>query len=330
MADVGRVVLAPPPDAAADILVDCLELIAFFDPKRVARLDAIQNELAIASSPADEDIGDADAEIDAFRQMIEVEILARSEALGDAYPFVLSNDGEELLLKPKGERRGACFYLVCLIVSHFSGSPLLKELPNIKEQALLRRRHFQTLATLAIAGQLKGPAVSFGAPREDQSPVLEALKRFIDKVGVGKARETPGPEASPSAKDGGMDVLGWIWAVDRRPPPTSIWFGQAASGHKWPDKSALDEVDQFLEGYFENRPACNYNGITVVPFRLSETDHAFKARRHGCILDRLRTPRAALEGYEYGVANPEEVDEVNNAWKLNRWLTKYRHAAMAA
>ena len=312
------------------LLADWLELVAFLDERNVARLDEIDNAFAIQDEEHASDDGTADAIREARREHIENELICRARDLTYAYPFELSADGEELRLKGRGARRGACFYLACLIISHFKGSPILVKPPSDDDAARVRKRQFQTMATLAVAGHAAGPALSFGWPRVTGESITEAIQRCCDLSGTGSPRIPPGPEASARAKDGGMDVIAWQPAINNQPPPGVMFFGQAASGHNWSGKSANDELDTFLEGYFLDRPACATAGVTVVPHRLSQEEHARFGRRHGHILDRLRTPRAALEGLRLAAEGGHAIDEVDATPRLNLWLLRYRRGLAAA
>jgi hypothetical protein len=318
---------APPLNADAVTLADWLELVAFFDLDGTARLDSIDGALKILEEDNEEDTGEADAKKDERRGSIEEEIEIRSCSLEDAYPYVLSEDGEELRLKSRGNRTGAAFYLSCLVISHFSHSPILERPPA--NQADVRKAQFQILSTLAVAGNLVGSAISFGWPRASGETIKEALTRFTEAAGTGLVRDPPGPEASKYAKDGGMDVIAWRPAVNNVPPPAMLVYGQAASGRNWSAKSAMDEIDQFHQGYFTDDPAVAAVGVTVVPFRLSKEDHAQWGRRHGHILDRLRTPKAALEAIALSEAG-HSIDEVDRVRRLNLWLLRYRKEVRAA
>lgn len=318
--------VAPPAlDADPYILADWLELTAFFDERGRARLDDIDNAAEIQKEDHAEDSAAADAAKDERREAIENEIDERSASLGESYPFVLSDDGEELLLKPRGERRGLGFYLACLVISHFTRSPILSKPPTDDQAAKVRKRQFQTLATLAVAGHAQGPAVSFGWPRSTGETITEAVERCCRASEAGTARIPPGPEASRRAKDGGMDVIAWRYADNGRPPPAMIYFGQAASGHNWSAKSANDELEQFLGGYFLDRPECSMVGVTVVPFRLTPDDHRQYGRRHGHILDRLRTPKAALKAVDLATNGGVPIDEITSLHSLLTWLVRYRN-----
>lgn len=323
-------VAAPPLDADPVLLVDWLELTAFFAEGNAARLDEIDNAYEIQDEEAAEDDGDADAVREARRAAIEQEITERSEGLGVAYPFMLSDDGEELSMKPRGERPAASFYLLCLVLSHVTRSPILLRTPNKRALAQVRRRQFQALSTLAVAGHIGGPAVSFGWPRASGETIVEAVDRACRLSQTGSGRNPPGPVARKYAKDGGMDVIGWRPAVDGNPPPQTMCFGQAASGQGWNEKSAVDEQEDFLESYYLDRPACNYSGVTVIPFRLGPDDHATYGRRHGHILDRLRTPKAACDGLRLARVDGVPIDEEAAVVTINSWLLRYRAKVRAA
>jgi hypothetical protein len=324
------VVGSPPLDADVAILVDWLELVAFFSRRSVARLDEIDNALTIQEEEDSFDDASADAERDERRERIEGEITERAESLGEAYPFFLSDDGEELRLRPRGQRIGACFYLICLILSHVTRSPILEVTPGAGAIALLRRRHFQALSTMAVAGHVAGPAISFGWPRPGGVSIADAIARACALSGTGLVRSPPGPVASRYVKDGGMDVIAWRPAVGGNPPPAEMCFGQAASGHGWPDKNAPDEVEDFYESFYLDRPACATVGVTIIPFRLGPDDYAMHGRRHGSILDRLRTPKAALDGLRLACDDGVVVDEIERVPAMNLWLIRYRELVRQA
>ncbi len=321
------IMAAPSADAQPTDLADWLELTAFFDCDGQARLDQIDGCLRIQEEEQEDDIADADAARERLRAAIETEIDFRSNGLRDAYPFALSGDGEKLALKQRGDRRGLSFYILCLVLSHATRSPILLKTPADANLRDVRKRHFQILSTLAVAGHTNGPAISLGWPRESGEAILEVVARACAGAYTGTAREVPANTANPSAKDGGIDVLAWKPANDR-PPPAVYVFGQAASGRNWPDKSSRDEREEFLEHYFLERPQCDYNHVTICPFRLDDLTLMRKSYRHGTILDRTRAPLMALEGIRLAEAG-QSVDEVENVCQLGIWLGRYRHSARA-
>ena len=323
-------VKALPTDAKPDLQADWLELVAFFSARGVARLDDIDNAEVMQQDEPDDDDAAADAASEDRRSAIEDEIFQRSSSAGDAYPFFLSDDGEELVLKPRGSRRGAAFYLTCLIATHFIKSAVLSNPPSDKEIIALRRVQFQILSTLAVAGHVGGPAVSVGWPRASGETLEQVLKRICDVSGTGSLKMPIGQEASRRAKDGGMDVVAWRPSDDGTTPPAIMYFAQAASGKGWKAKSAIDELSKFLWGFFIERPACNVAGVTVVPFRLSQAEHKEWGARHGHILDRTRIPMAALRGVELAAVAGVSIDEVARVHHVTNWLWRYRASRLTA
>src|SRR3569832_1428627 len=103
--------VAPPPiDADVPTLVDWLELSAFTDARQVGRLDDIDAAFAILQEEKPQNDGDASAEDEDRRSQIEAEINLRNETLATAYPFELTDDGEELVFKPKDRRTSISFF----------------------------------------------------------------------------------------------------------------------------------------------------------------------------------------------------------------------------
>ena len=312
---------SPPLDADASTLVDWLELTAFHDANKRARLDEIDGAFRVQDQEQASDTASEDALREGRRNLIEEEVNTRIDQLGDSYPFQLTEDGEQLDLI--WNRGPASFYLTCLVFSHATRSPILLTPPSSRLLARGRRREFQILSTLAVAGHLEGPSLSFGWPRSSGATIVEAIRRSCELSGVGAERDPPGPVASKFAKDGGMDVIGWRPAVNGNPPPAEICFGQAASGHKWREKDAPSVLEDFYESFYLDRPQAQSTGVTIVPFRLTVADYQMHNRRHGFILDRLRTPRAAARGLELH-KNGVQVDEASRAGALAIWLGRYR------
>lgn len=312
---------APPLDADFSLLVDWLELTAFHSKHRRARLDEIDGAFRIFDQEQASDTGGEDAEREERRALIEEEVSSRQDQLDGAYPYQLSDDGEQLELV--GTRGPTSFYLTCLVFSHATGSPILDAPPNPRLLARGRRREFQIFSTLAVAGHLEGPALSFGWPRASGATIVQAVSRSCELSGVGTARDQPGPVASKFAKDGGMDVIGWKPGINGLPPPIAICFGQAASGHRWREKDAPSVLEDFRESYYLDRPQTQWLGVTIVPFRLTEADYHMHNRRHGHILDRMRAPRAAMRGLELSRLGTQ-VDEAERTGALAIWLGRYR------
>lgn len=316
------IVCAPPLDAPADVLVDWLELDCFASRQNRAHLDELVSSLEIQEDDQTNDIGELDALREQKLSEIEQEINFRSASLQDSYPFTLSIDGEVLELRGPSQRSLAAVYLCCLILSHVTNSPILTQPPADGEIRDVRKRHFQVIATLALAGAARGPSISLGWPRIDGTTILETVSRACIATQTGIARQQPATVANPAAKDGGIDVLAATPSGDR-PPPARFFFGQAASGHKWPEKSARDDHEDFIIHYYDEPPNCNFSFATICPFRIKEDLFNSRHRRHGEILDRTRVP--LLASLALGLSNEgHQVDEIDNIGALNFWVSRYR------
>lgn len=322
-----RNLVTPALDAVIDVLVDWLELVAFFDEFDRARIDElIGNRQTQAETPAG-DFGSDDVERDRVRETIENEVIARQKALGGAYPFDLSADGEELCLLASRDDKIASFYLALLITSHFTGSPILVDPPSDAMVSRMRNRVFQVIGTLAVAGLTRGSAVSVGYPRETKETILTVLRR-AEEWGFGLApRDKPGRHATPRAKDGGIDVIGW--PSSDRPPPPYIMFGQLASGNNWRDKPLILEYDLFVSDFLEDAGTGQHNFLTMIPFQLSdELDFQRASVQHRYIADRRRAPRHAVQAFDLA-AQGIEVDEIANVFQVTDWLSDYRSSVVA-
>lgn len=325
---VPSLVATPANGAGPDILVDWLELVAFFDTFRRARVDDITGSLKTQEEAPPEDFGEADRVDDVMREAIENEVNARKKALQAAYPFDLDDSGEELQLLHALETPQAAFYLLCLVASHVTRSPILRETPSEALVRQMRNRAFQVLGTLAMAGFAQGPAVSVGYPRETKEAILDVLVR-AELWGIGLTpRNKPGVHAVPQAKDGGIDVIGW--PTTDRPPPPHVYFGQLASGNNWRGKPADNEYPNFMDDFFDSRGGSQHNFVTLIPFRIiDELTFIRESKIHKAIFDRHRAPFHALGALalsEGGI----EMDEVANVSQIADWLIAYRAEALAS
>lgn len=320
-------VATPANNAGADILVDWLELVAFFDIYSRARVDEIASSLKTQEESPPDDFGDADRNDDLLRESVENEFNARKKALGAAYPFELDESGEELQLILPLDAPRAAFYLLCLIASHVTNSPILREPPNNDLIRRMRNRAFQVLGTLAMAGFAQGPAVSVGYPRETKETILQVLAR-AEQWGIGLTpRDKPGTHANPQAKDGGIDVIGWPQAD--RPPPPHVYFGQLASGHNWRGKAAHDDYDNFMDDFFDARGGAQHNFVTLIPFRIvDQLTFERESKNHKAIFDRHRAPYHALRALSLA-ADGMPMDEITNVGQIVEWLITYRASALA-
>lgn len=319
---------APTLGLGVDDLVDWLELVALFDKFGVARMDSLLGSLAELEPSAEDDIGRRDQEREQLIEKLETEVTFRQKSLEDTYPFELSAAGDELNLSPtwRDEPRLA-FYLVCLIATHTSGSPILRAPPVEGMLIELRNKIFQIVATLGLAGHSRGPAFSVGWPRQNGEKITELLTRAVAAGGGFTVRNPPSPYVAPQEKDGGVDVI--AFTLDGRPPPVAFYFGQTASGRNWEDKPVGVYVETFSGAYMLD-PRGNPIHVTLIPHRvLDEARWNLMSHRHKAILDRSRLPLRAWQGFQLaGTGVP--IDGADLIDELRDWLFGYYDYAQAA
>jgi hypothetical protein len=319
---------APTLGLGVDDLVDWLELVALFDEFGVARLDALLGSLAELEPSAEDDIGRRDQEREQLVEMIEAEVTFRQTNLEDAYPFELSGAADEMLLSPTWrEEPRLAFYLVCLVATHASGSPILRAVPVDEMLRELRNKIFQVVATLGLAGLSRGPAFSVGWPRQNGERIVELLTRAVAAGGGFTVRDPPSPYTPPHEKDGGVDVI--AFTLDGRPPPVAFYFGQTASGRNWEDKPVGVYVDTFVGAYMLDHRG-NPIQVTLIPHRvLDEARWSLMSHRHKAILDRSRLPLRAWQGLQLANSGVP-VDGADLVGDLQQWLLGYYNYAQAA
>ncbi|WP_159805491.1 hypothetical protein [Litoreibacter roseus] len=308
--------------------LDWLEFTAFLSSSGVARLDVLVSALDQQEEEQTEDFGEEDRQKEAIVAELENEFDYRSQALGEEYPFLLSDDAEELHLVRSWEDQRAVFYFVCLLSSHLVNSPFVTFDISTGMITRLRNEVFQIVSTLAMAGVSLGPSVSIGWPRNSDETILEVLRRASAGHAGFNARAAAHPEvANPHDKDGGMDVISWRSAY--RPPPLNLYFGQVASGADWKGKSAANKAKSFKAKFIELGPLGNEDYTTLTPLRIADEplwkrEHA----DHGSIVDRTMLPTLAYSGMQLA-ADGVMVDEAENLPTVLQWVADYRTEALS-
>ncbi|WP_406853533.1 hypothetical protein ABEG18_13250 [Alsobacter sp. KACC 23698] len=313
---------------AADDLVDWLELTALFSPFGLARLDALLGSLQELEETAEDDIGERDRRREQRIESLENEVEFRRRTLGDTYPFELDESGEELILNENWREPRFSFYMICLITTHVSGSTILALPPTGDLLTQLRNKIFQIVATLGLAGLATGPAFSVGWPRQSRETIIELLTRAAAMGGGFSVRNPPSAYVSPHEKDGGVDVI--AWTAEGMPPPTAFFFGQTASGRNWRDKPVKEHARVFGQAYMFDHMTGNRVYVTIIPYRVFDdafwnTLHQF----HMAILDRLRLPRRAWQGFQLATQGVS-IDGSERVHELTRWLGEYLDYANAS
>lgn len=333
-------VVTPGLNSEDHVLVDWLELVAFFNEFRTARLDeldaAIEEQFEADDEDEDEDealgnddignIARADAEKERLRERVENEVDFRSEDCGDAYPFQLGADAEELTLVEDWQDDRYTPYLTCLITTHLSKNSLFDFDVDDELIRRLRNRVFQVLSTFAMAGLASGSAASIGWPREDSADIISTLKRAEERGAGFTTREIPGRYTPPREKDGGVDVI--AWQIDLRPPPILFYFAQVASGHNWPGKPVSIHSQLFVRHYMDDPHRGNVNYATLLPFRIADNEQWNNEHViHGTLLDRTRLPKHAILGQALAHSGVQ-MDESANMPQVLQWLNDFRGTAL--
>ena len=301
--------------------LDWLECVAIVNPNCRAQLRAVLDNYRIEDDEPESDQIDDSSYEDA--ELAEIETLhnLRKEALGDAYPFELSENGTELIYLRDSVGHPADAYIMCLLVSANRRLPggWHSELDHLKLE--LTQRIIQLVATVALAGVAKGPAISLGWPRENDPTIIGILNRAAGMGSCVVPNEKPNLLIARSGdKDGGVDILAWERVIAPQATPGHVWLGQVASGLNWIDKSVIQDRQVFMEGYIHSPGTPNWNGATIIPFT-RDRDHIRRSQqdyRHGKILDRHSLPTYFAEGLRlYAAGVP--MDESVNVPELARW-----------
>jgi hypothetical protein len=311
-----------------DDLVDWLELTAIFDDFGVARVEGLLSALYGLEETAEDNIAERDRTKEQLVELLENEVELRQRTIGEAYPFSLSDNGEELVRADNWKDHRFGFYLVCLVTTHVTNSTILRTPPIDGLLQRLRNRIFQIVATLGLAGLSTGPAFSVGWPRESKESIVALLTRAAAAGGGFAVRDPPGPYTSPHEKDGGVDVI--AWTAEGVPPPTVFYFGQTASGKNWPGKPVADHARVFRTAYMQDHMTGNTSYVTLIPYRV--VDLAFwnsQHLEHMAILDRLRLPVRAWQGLQLAQQGVP-VDGAGNIDDLAKWLDDFIEYAQAA
>jgi hypothetical protein len=260
------------------------------------------------------------------------EIGRRSRLLKDAYPFELNPLAETLTFTDRliGAR---AIYVFCLLVTASRNTDryghLRVDLGTNNEMADL----FQICATIAAAGFMQGPSVSFGWPRPDDAPFLAALSATLAQLDEGQARtlSTLAPGASTSPKDAGIDVIAWSPSLDGY-AGKNFMLGQSASGNNWRHKSVKEFIPIFYHFWTAVNPVSEPTPALFIPtpleLNLRARDHEFERARHddfegrtkefGVIFDRHRLVSSCARALILIAENTLKPEDVPRAAELSK------------
>ena len=281
--------------ADMDLAADFLELKALLSESGQCLTQDIVNALELA---AEEDSPDVDDEIRNREEVASgavARLSSRKRVLAGSYPFDIDADGSVIRFTGK-DHLGHTAYLVSLVLSNLRTiSPLLDEpdLHPTQGEVYRLRRHFQYLATAAIAAEVGGPAWSFGFPRPDGSGFLMKLSEIWTSLGDGKVEADPSAPSRP--KDDQIDVLAWREQRDGLPGFLLI-AAQVATGRDWKSKPIRDHVTSvFPKRWFNPAPVTSMVTYHVIPFARPDEDFRDDVLVLGNVLHRVRVPLRVQE-----------------------------------
>lgn len=322
------------------MLADWFELKALLAPDGRVGFGTLISATDLDIEEQEEDIADEDLRQEGIVIAVQSVIAERRKVVGPAdYPFVVDDDGSAMqrvaAVTPVGS-----IYLFCLILSHAFDRTIIPE-AHAPDITLEVRDLFQVCATVAAAGYVDGPAMSFGWPRPDSATFLDALKRIYGLFGDGKPHDDEPPGAPEQVKDDGIDVIAWKPSPDGL-PGTQYLLGQVASGNDWDKKSVRTYIDMFHQFWFSRQPASPQTPAMFIPFcfrskreedaALTQENAVGKMQKltaqFGVLFYRYRMPHYAAKGIVASASHT--VERIEELPKVEDWVKQYSDQLRAA
>ncbi len=280
------------------------------------------------------DIGEQDSINERCVEKAVSEIQVRTTSLKTAYPFEITEDGNELVIK-ESLGAGAYTYIYCLLFSHVNREDvLIPDPPHApKDRDLL-----QICATIAAAGYIYGNATSFGFPRANGDGFLTALTAVYEKIKDGVVVANI-PAGLPSAvKDGGIDVIAWQDTPDGGAGGLYM-LGQVASGSNWQDKSVKPDIGLFHVYWFVRQPASTPLPAMFIPFCLDVRENEtlddvsyYKTHKYGELFYRYKLPLSVDNGLtlEAIIENSQSIERVDDFNDVIEYVDRFRQNVLMA
>jgi hypothetical protein len=342
-------------DATVAVLADWVELDHLLSERpRTTDSHAVRADRAISDElehgeQADPDSGETidveilDSRIEDRRQRLWDELSSRQEALGDAYPFVVSRSstGWRITARKGGDvnsRIARLSYVLSLLLASFRHQHIQKQAANPDGWDKLEREiagRFQSLAVLA-ASNVFGPRTQvywFGSPRPDRTGFLTALRKLVDSMGLGTLRDKP-PYNTEWDQDATIDLVAWRAFADGA-YGALVLYGQVASGNNWKAKSVYSHINDRFFQHFVDVPATRYLGATFIPFVMHSDigiprdgdlvsaikDHARAMEAgHGILIDRIRIAELMRTGLGPDSFRHDAPTKCASARSALRWI----------
>jgi hypothetical protein len=323
---------APPFDAPPQLFADWLELKASIaDQKKIWLVD-VERAWEATRESENTDFEGQDQEFEEWLRPVLSCIERRARILGNAYPFLLDDEGDRLTYVGVLDQThvGHTVYLLCLILSSVPESEILERTHEKIPHAT--RDRFQACAAWAAAAVIGGSAYVFGWPRPDGSDFLTALSNvYQDQMGDRECivRDAAPPGSSGAEKDGGIDVVAWRPRLDSAAGKVYL-LGQVATGKNWPDKSILGDIPWLHDNWFSYKPASTAIPAMFIPYSIVPEGNAsveeqlrMMTPRFGIIIYRDVFARYAQEGFEAGMANHAQVHRLSDHDAMSKYVERF-------
>ena len=309
-----------------DLAADFLELTAMLSENSQTLSQNIVNALELA---AETDFASVDEEMKTREEIVSSAVArmgSRQLALATCYPFKMDDTGSLITFDYDKNNRGQTAYLISLLLSNLrNSSPLLNGFKLYPKESEVRklRQYFQYFATAAVAGEVGGPAWSFGFPRPDNSGFekLFEIWRQLKDGSVGADASAP-----KYPKDDQIDVFARRRKSDDLPGFLLV-AAQVATGKNWKDKSIKNHVDEvFVNRWFTRPPVTRIIAYHVIPFALPDDSFRDHVLVLGNMLHRIRVPNRVEEAVAL-VENGVMVEAFNELQNAANWIQSYLQRA---
>lgn len=237
-----------------------------------------------------------DEELESRAEDTLLELMSRSQEIGDAYPFVVGEDG---VLEATPEAASSV-YVFLMLVSKMGADAVPGGF-----------KLFDALAQLATEAYL-GPlarVILFGHPRSGPVPsgFYEALIHvFHDEMRDGTIRERDKLPRAGRAKDDRVDLIAWVPIGTDYRSGRLIALGQCSTGHEDPAQmsSKANEISVALwQDWFEFSPTAPPVLMFFCPHRVPpDRWRDISLLVAGVFFDRTRLAVITHEGHEETVA----------------------------
>lgn len=302
-----------------DLAADYLELKAAFSVHKRSFSGDIIDELELAAENDFENVDDELKTRENIASSAVGRIASRKQVLSTAYPFLIDDNGDVISFTYKSKNLGQTAYLVSLILSNLeTTSELLSGsgLQPLEQETKSFRQIFQYFATAAVAGEIGGPAWSFGFPRPDHSGFFDKLTEIWGVLKDGTVGADLSAPTHP--KDDQVDVFAWRAQKDGLPGFLFV-AAQVATGNNWKEKSIRSHVSNvFYKRWFSRQPATDMVAYHIIPFARPDVCFRRDVMELGNVLHRLRVPLRVSEAvalHNKGVMI-EAFDQLPTAAKL--------------